>query len=130
MCEYCKDTESIYWNPNDRESFIREIYIEQDETMTVTSNYSSSNSINLQLNYCPMCGKKLKQRSKLEDVEITPFEENIVNNVEVLTNEIIKEMRNGNKLKVREYSNYFSDMIDSYCLDGQITFHRTLGTRR
>jgi hypothetical protein len=69
MCDYCENTESLYWNPNDRESFIREIYIEQDETMTVTSNYDYSNSINLPINYCPMCGKKLKQISEFEEVE-------------------------------------------------------------
>lgn len=61
---------------------------------------------------------------------MTGIEENMVDNIEKLTNEIIKNMKASNKKKVREYSTYFSEIVDSYCLDGVITFRKTMGTTR
>lgn len=80
MCEYCEKNESIFYD-KDSEG-IREVVIEQDGTLSICSNdydredmkkstaigfsYRESAlmaqySISLKINYCPMCGKALKQ---------------------------------------------------------------------
>ena len=63
MCEYCDEMKSIYWNDDYRKSSVREVYIEPDKTLTITANasYDEDNySINIKINYCPMCGRELK----------------------------------------------------------------------
>ena len=59
----------------------------------------------------------------------TTLEENMIEQVEILANEILNKMRNGNRAKVREYSKYFDEIIDSYCLDRIHTYHKTMGHR-
>lgn len=56
----------------------------------------------------------------------TTIENEIIRNIELLTNEILNKMNNGDKLKAREYANYFDDFIDQYCLDGVHTYHKSL----
>jgi hypothetical protein len=53
---------SIYWNDDYRESAIREIYIEPDKTLTIVAEASydeDNDSINIKINFCPICGRKL-----------------------------------------------------------------------
>jgi hypothetical protein len=59
-------------------------------------------------------------------LENTAIEREIIRNIELLTKEILTKMGEGNKLKVREYANYFDDFIDQYCLDGVHTYHKSL----
>lgn len=57
MCVYCEGKESIYY---DKSGVIREIYIEEDKTMTVGHMGDDEFSVNIKISNCPMCGKKLK----------------------------------------------------------------------
>lgn len=80
MCKYCEESESIFYDRNS--DGIREVVVEQDGTLSICSNdydredmkkseavgFSSREallmaqySISLPINYCPMCGKALKQ---------------------------------------------------------------------
>lgn len=78
MCEYCKESKSLFYNRYSKD--VREVYIEQDSSITIASNnfdeedyekslkigFSNSEaskmaqySYNIKINYCPMCGKKI-----------------------------------------------------------------------
>lgn len=70
-CEYCKELKSLFWNENStpENELIKEVYIESDGTITVSStatlDYVENNpdlatDANFKINYCPMCGRKLK----------------------------------------------------------------------
>ena len=80
MCKYCEENESIFYDRNSEG--IREVVIEQDNTLNICSNdYDREDmkksmaigfsfgeaskmaqySISLPINYCPMCGRKLVQ---------------------------------------------------------------------
>lgn len=64
MCEYCDEMKSIYWNDDYKVSTVREVYIEQDGTLSISSNasYEDENyDINIKINYCPSCGRKLSE---------------------------------------------------------------------
>lgn len=60
MCKYCEELKSLYWDLD--HDYIREVYIELDGSMSVTPQqccYETYQGINIQINYCPMCGRKL-----------------------------------------------------------------------
>jgi len=80
MCKYCEENESIFYD--EKSKGIREVVVEQDNTLCICSNdYDQDDaneseaigfsfyeaklmaqySISLPINYCPMCGKALKQ---------------------------------------------------------------------
>lgn len=61
MCDYCEKMKSIYWDGNKKKTFVQEVYIELDGTLTVSPNYGDEDTedINVKINYCPMCGEKL-----------------------------------------------------------------------
>lgn len=72
MCSYCQDIQSLFWRQDNlREDLDRlELYIEQDENMTIshTNAYTGEQeNINIGINYCPMCGRKLKQEDRQND---------------------------------------------------------------
>ena len=64
MCEYCEKMKSILFRENGIMNDIDrlELYIEPDKTMTFSHQnmytYKQEN-INIKINYCPMCGKRL-----------------------------------------------------------------------
>ena len=63
MCKYCEELKSLYWN--DKNDYIREVYIELDGTMAVSHpNFGTDEyqGVNFEINYCPMCGKSLIQK--------------------------------------------------------------------
>lgn len=57
MCEYCEKSKSLHYDEN---GVIQEVYIESDKTLSITHPVSEF-SINIEIKYCPMCGKKLKE---------------------------------------------------------------------
>lgn len=75
-CPYCSENKSLFWCDDSNEHAIREVYIESDGTLTVetnitdiaeTENYkkwginlTQKDSCNFPINYCCMCGRKLK----------------------------------------------------------------------
>ena len=75
MCEYCSNSKSLFWENNTNNNAVREVYLELNGTMTVTTNlldFSQENlkseldvfpkaGCNFKINYCPMCGKKLEE---------------------------------------------------------------------
>ena len=54
MCDYCKKMKSLYYEDY---AVIQEIYIESDGTMTISP--SGGFDVNIEIAFCPMCGKKL-----------------------------------------------------------------------
>lgn len=58
-CEYCNEEfmKSIYYNKSHE---ILEIYIEPDKTLSVSRPYGCDGA-NVVINYCPMCGTKLRR---------------------------------------------------------------------
>jgi len=88
MCKYCDENESIYYDK--KSEGIREVVVEQDGTLSICSNdydrkemkksmaigfnYHESAlmaqySISVKINYCPMCGKALKQMGEWKEWE-------------------------------------------------------------
>lgn len=78
MCEYCKESKSLFYDKDSED--VREVYIEQDSSITIASNYYDADDYdksvkigfkpseafkmaqygyNIEINYCPMCGVKL-----------------------------------------------------------------------
>lgn len=60
MCKYCTELKSLYWNKN--HDYVREVYVELDGTLSISTPYFKDelyNGINFKINYCPMCGRKL-----------------------------------------------------------------------
>lgn len=57
-CEHCLNLKSLFWEDNPYKSDIREIYVELDSSITVTFN-DGNESINIPINNCPKCGRKL-----------------------------------------------------------------------
>ena len=85
MCKYCEENESMFYDKNSEG--IREVVIEQDNTLNICSNdYDREDmkksmaigfsfgeasrmaqySISLPINYCPMCGRWLKDGGENE----------------------------------------------------------------
>jgi len=59
-CEYCKNNKSLYFDSNNHNSNLREVYIEDDGNMTVIPYlYENTEMVQMKINYCPICGKKL-----------------------------------------------------------------------
>lgn len=74
MCDYCDKLKSLFWCDKTEEHAIREIYVELDGSMTVSTNitdieqsdcdskwgyyHTQQDSCNFKINYCPMCGRK------------------------------------------------------------------------
>lgn len=54
-CNYCNSSKSLHY---DKDGVISEIYIESDKTLSVTHPLPEF-SVNIKINYCPICGKKL-----------------------------------------------------------------------
>lgn len=67
MCKYCEELESIYWNPYLGTSFVKEIYIEPDKTLTVrgcgTDPEFEYEGVNFVIDFCPKCGSSLREKS-------------------------------------------------------------------
>lgn len=77
-CKYCEESKSLFWCQDTNEHFIREVYLELDGSMTVTSNIENLNEwrdgnkwgiyarvlddCNFKINFCPMCGRKLTKQ--------------------------------------------------------------------
>lgn len=80
MCKYCEENESIFYDRNSEG--IREVVIEQDNTLSICSNdydrrdmkkseaigfnphearLMAQYSVSLPINYCPICGKSLAE---------------------------------------------------------------------
>lgn len=60
MCEYCKENKSLYFDSKNNNPNLREVYVENDGNMTVTPYlYSDTETVQIKINYCPMCGEKL-----------------------------------------------------------------------
>lgn len=80
MCEYCEKNKSLFYNKGSKD--VREVVIEQDGTLSISSNYfdreeyeknqeigfSSDESAkmaqfsySIDINFCPMCGRKLEK---------------------------------------------------------------------
>ena len=51
----------------------------------------------------------------------TAIEKEYISECKVLIPEILKAMGSNDKVKVRKYTTYFTNLIDEYCLDGIIT---------
>lgn len=59
-CEYCKENESLYFDSKFNNPNLREVYIEDDGNMTVTPYLcDDTESVQIKINYCPMCGRNL-----------------------------------------------------------------------
>lgn len=79
MCEYCRKTKSLFYDLHSKD--VREVVIEQDGELSILSNhfdreeyernqaigFSSEESakmsqfnLNIKINHCPMCGRKLQ----------------------------------------------------------------------
>lgn len=59
MCKFCKGTKNLYYSRTN--ACIQEVYIEEDSTLSISCPLIDSEdeySVNLKINYCPMCGKK------------------------------------------------------------------------
>lgn len=62
MCKYCDEGESIYFD--EKTNFVREIIIEDDKTLSIFTNWLGEDltmyaDLNIEINYCPMCGAKI-----------------------------------------------------------------------
>lgn len=78
MCEYCNGSESLFYDRKSKD--VREVVVELDGTLSVSSNHydydeferlesigfssdeaskMSQFSYNIEINFCPMCGRKL-----------------------------------------------------------------------
>jgi Zn-finger nucleic acid-binding protein len=56
MCDYCEKLKSLYY---DRNGTIEEVFIEEDKILSICHEMSE-HSISIEINYCPMCGQKLR----------------------------------------------------------------------
>lgn len=80
MCKYCEGSESLFYDRNSLD--VREVVVELDGTLSIFSNqfeydeYKKNKSIgfseresalmaqfsySININYCPMCGRKLEK---------------------------------------------------------------------
>lgn len=83
-CQYCHNLKSLFWCKNGDNNSVREVYVELDGSLSVTTNLIDLEDIkhkellrmsgcsglanypsplvgcNVEINYCPMCGRKLK----------------------------------------------------------------------
>lgn len=60
LCEYCTENKSLYFDRKNNHPNLREVYIENDGYLTVTPYlYDETESVQIKINYCPMCGKQL-----------------------------------------------------------------------
>lgn len=59
MCKYCEDMKSFYYSITN--NYIQEVYIEKDGSITIAcpTYFNEEGSVNFEINYCPICGKKL-----------------------------------------------------------------------
>ena len=69
-CRYCHNYKSLYWNPSWRVNAIREIYVEGDASISVTSNLYGDGkdederiheTVNFGIDFCPKCGRNLRK---------------------------------------------------------------------
>ena len=60
-CEYCKNNKSLYFDKENTNPNLREVYIELDGTLSITPYYGDIliDSVQIKINYCPMCGRKI-----------------------------------------------------------------------
>lgn len=59
-CEYCTKYKSMYWGES-REEAIKEIYVEGDGSLTVSSRFGDKYDVNIPIDYCPMCGRDVSK---------------------------------------------------------------------
>jgi len=60
-CEYCTENKSLYFDNKGNNPNLREVYIEDDGNLVVVPYlYDDTESMQIKINYCPMCGKELK----------------------------------------------------------------------
>jgi len=57
-CEYCQGSKSLYYSADN--DYIREVYIEEDGTLSVFNPLDIMQSVSLEISYCPKCGRKIK----------------------------------------------------------------------
>ena len=59
MCKYCNELKSLYYNKDYVKHSLREVYIEQDNTMTISFwSGEDEDSVNIPIEFCPKCGNK------------------------------------------------------------------------
>ena len=66
MCRFCNGDDSLFYDKE--HPYIREVYIEGDGSMSINTCMSAYKdddlldaSINIEINFCPACGEKLKK---------------------------------------------------------------------
>lgn len=58
MCRYCETNEDLTTNYYDETCFNIEIYSDE---LCITCHGEANDYIELKINYCPMCGRKLRE---------------------------------------------------------------------
>lgn len=67
MCGCCSENESLFYRKSDVKNDLDrlELYIESDGSMMISHQNAytfEQENINLKINYCPMCGRKLVKK--------------------------------------------------------------------
>lgn len=80
MCEYCEYEESLYYDEHGKD-IINEVVIEDDNTLTIGINGSvevgETYCVVLDIDYCPKCGRKLKEECIKMKIDEVLREENL-----------------------------------------------------
>ena len=59
-CKYCTENKSLYFDSKYNNPNLHEVYIEDDGNMTIVPYLcNATESVQIKINYCPMCGKEL-----------------------------------------------------------------------
>ena len=59
-CDYCMENKSLYFDSKYNNPNLHEVYIEDDGNMTIAPYLcNTTESVQIKINYCPMCGKEL-----------------------------------------------------------------------
>ena len=80
MCKYCENGDSIYYDEHGKD-IINEVVIEDDNTLTIGINGSvevgETYCVVLDIDYCPKCGRKLKEVNNKMKINEILKEDNI-----------------------------------------------------
>ena len=80
MCKYCENGDSIYYDEHGKD-IINEVVIEDDDTLTIGINGSvevgETYCVVLDIDYCPKCGRKLKEVNNKMKINEILKEDNI-----------------------------------------------------
>ena len=59
-CEYCTENKSLYFDGKGNNPNLREVYIEDDGNLAVVPYLcDATESVQIKINFCPMCGMEL-----------------------------------------------------------------------